>query len=69
MKHNNILPFPLLQNYLSNINFFHLENIFNFYKYSFLDIDNSEQEKFVGNISNSESPSDLISDNDITRIL
>ena len=74
-KHNLILPFPLLQDYLSNLkkntnkNSLAFENIYNFYRYCFLDFEASEQENFIGNIKNIESPTDLIEDRTIKTIL
>ena len=74
-KHNLILPFPLLQDYLSNLkkntnkNSLAFENIYNFYRYCFLDFEASDQENFIGNIKNIESPADLIEDRTIKTIL
>ena len=74
-KHNLILPFPLLQDYLLNlrkdinINSFTKKNLYNFYKYCFLDFEELEQENFIGNINNTESPTELFNINDIKGII
>ena len=74
-KLNNILPFPLLQDYLSNLrnnisnDSFYGDNLYNFYKYCFFDFDNMALENFIGNIKNDESTTNLIEVRDIKKIL
>ena len=74
-KHNNILPFPLLQDYLSilkrntNGNYFYVFNIYKFYKYCYFDLDDISLEKFIGNIKNDESTTHLIEVDEIKKIL
>ena len=74
-KHNLILPFPLLQDYLLNLkedinNYsFSQKNLYNFYKYCFLDFEKIEQDNFIGNINNTDSPIELIDDDDIKEII
>ena len=74
-KHNLILPFPLLIDYLLNLkkqinnNSFTLKNLYNFYKYCFLDFEKSEQENFIVNINNIESSTELINIKDIKGII
>jgi len=74
-KHNLILPFPLLQDYLSelkkniNKNNLTLENIYNFYKYCFLEFESLDQKNFIGIINNTDSLTNLIEPNDIKEIL
>lgn len=74
-KHNLILPFPLLQDYLLNLkkyinkNSFAQDILYNFYKYCFLDFEKLDQENFIANLNNSESPTDLINNKDIKGII
>lgn len=74
-KHNLILPFPLLQDYLLNLkkdinNYsFNQKNIYNFYKYCFLDFEKIDQKNFIGNINITESPTELINDDNIKEII
>lgn len=74
-EHNLKLPFPLLEDYLSslkkdiNTNVLSKKNLYNFYKLCFPDFEKLTQENFIGNINNIDSPTDLISNNDIKKVL
>ena len=74
-KHNCILPFPLLQDYLSilknNISgdYFYVVNLYKFYKYCYFDFEDIAMEKFIGNIKNDESTTHLIEVKNIKNIL
>ena len=69
------LPFPLLQDYFSQLglnftyNSFNEDNLYNFYRNCFYNLEDGEKESFIGNIRNIEYPTHLIKENDIKSII
>ena len=74
-KFMDILPFPLLQDYLSqmDINFKKglciPQNLYNFYRICFYDLEKNEKESFIDNIRDNEYPINIINEDMINKTL
>ena len=69
------LPFPIFQDYLSQIgiNFFESHsippNLYSFYKICFYDLEENEKKSFIENIRNIEYPISIFNEDDIKNVL
>ena len=69
------LPFPIFQDYLSQIgiNFFESHsippNLYSFYKICFYDLEENEKKSFIENIRNIEYPISIFNQDDIKNVL
>ena len=74
-KFMTVLPFPIFQEYLSQIgiNFSKglciSQNLYSFYRICLYDLEENEKESFIENIRNIEYPASIINEDDIKNIL